>query len=181
MTTKSSDGPVPIGREPVPKPVRHLSAFRGELASPSVAQLLPQVAAVDGTVLRVGARRCDLATARTVRVRTTEPLMDPGYPTEYDAAFLDAQQDAAQPPVILVIQYFGWNLCRPEHLRLLAGIIGERDWKPGDARERAMYAATFLSDLAGRIDRDNQVRSWNFRAGPLADRRESPGEYRQMP
>ena len=83
----------------------------------------------------------------------------------------------AGPPVSLVIMFAGWSLFRAEHLRLLAGILAERDWQPGSAEERARAAVTFLSRTAERIDKDNQSRNWSFRAGPMADRREAPGKY----
>jgi len=92
-----------------------------------------------------------------------------------DADLLEAWPGRAGPPVCLVITFGGWSLFRPEHLRLLAGILAERTWPPGGTEEKARQAVTFLSGTAERIDLDNQSKNWNFRAGPMADRRESPG------
>jgi hypothetical protein len=177
MTAGRPGGPVPIGREQAPELPRKQLLPRGTLVSPSVDRLLPQAATIDGTVLQVGAQRCDLATARAVQVRTVTSAMSWTLRGTCDAMLLEAWQDRAGPPVSLVITLGGWSLFRPEHLRLLAGIIAGRTWPPGGTEEKARQAATFLAGTAERIDRDNQSRNWNFRAGPMADRRESPGKY----
>jgi hypothetical protein len=91
-----------------------------------------------------------------------------------DHDLADIRQDETGAPVSMIIEFRGWSLFRAEHLRLLAGILAERTWRPGGTEEKARQVVTFLSQLAERIDRDNQ---WGFRAGPMADRRESPGQY----
>ena len=40
-----------------------------------LGRLLPQAPAIDGTVLQVGGRRCDLATASVVRVRWVNTVL----------------------------------------------------------------------------------------------------------
>jgi hypothetical protein len=147
--------------------------------SPMAVRLLPQTSAtLDGTVLQAGAQRCDLATATAVKVSTADPQLDwTGRRGEFRATFLQAWQEQAGEPVSVVTTFGGWSLFRPEHLRMLARFLGGRTWPPGITEERARYAVIYLTDLAGRIDRDNESRSWNFRAGPMADRRHAPGQY----
>lgn len=169
-------GPIPIGREREPDPPYRWFP-RDMLVSPSVDRLLPQAATIDGTVLRVGARRCDLATASAVQVRTVNSLMTWTGRGAYDSTLFEAWQDQAGPPVSLVIRVAGWSLFRAEHLRLLAGILADRTWQSGRIKRRAQQAVALLSELAERIDRRNQPVDWSFRAGPMADRRRSPGEY----
>lgn len=182
MTTKHPEpGPLPIGREPEPDLPLYRRVPREMFVPPSVGRLLPQTATIEGTVLRVGARRCDLATASAVRVRTAHSLMTWTAHGTYDSTLLDAWQDQAGPPVSLVVTVPGWNLFRAEHLRLLAGILADRTWQPGRMEKRARQAVALLSRLAESIDRCNQPIDWSFRAGPMADRRRSFGEYTRGP
>lgn len=177
MTTKHPGGRIPIGREREPDPPPYLWFPRDMLVSPSVDRLLPQAATIDGTVLRAGARRCDLATAGAARVRTVNGVMAWTGRGAHDSALFEAWQDQTGPPVSLVITVAGGSLFRAEHLRLLAGILADRAWQPGRTDRRARQAVTFLSELAERLDRRNQPVDWSFRAGPMADRRRSSGEY----
>lgn len=175
MTTRHPGGRIPIGREREPDSPRW---FPRDMVVPlSVDRLLPQAATIDGTVLRVGAQRCDLATVSAVRVRTVSFLMTWIGSGSYTSTLLEAWQDQAGPPVILVITVAGESLFRTEHLRLLAGILADRTWQPGRIDRRARKAIASLSELAGRIERRNQPVDWSFRAGLMADRRKSPGEY----
>jgi len=66
---------------------------------------------------------------------------------------------------------------RPEHLRLLAGILAERTWRPGRTRRRAHRAIALLKERADLIDWLARPIDWSFRAGLMSDRRESPGNY----
>lgn len=95
----------------------------------------------------------------------------------YTSKLLEAWQDQAGPPVIVVITVADRSLFRTEHLRLLAGILAGRTWQPGRIARRARKAIASLSELAGHIERRNEPVDWSFRAGPMADRRKSPGEY----
>ncbi len=112
-----------------------------------------------------------------MRVRTVNSLMTWTGRGACDSTLLEAWQDQAGPPVSLVIRVAGWSLFRAEHLRLLAGILADRTWQPGKIERRARQAVALLSELAERIDRRNQPADRSFRAGPMADRRRSPGEY----
>jgi hypothetical protein len=113
-----------------------------------------------------------------MKVSTADPqLAWTGRRGEFRETFLQAWQEQAGKPVSVVTTFGGCSLFRPEHLRMLARILGGRTWPPGTTEERARYAVTYLADLAGRIDRVSESRSWNFRAGPMADRQQAPGYY----
>src|ERR1700735_2554298 len=143
MTEKRLGGPVPVGREPLPgMPDRW-----GALSDPLPGLILPQVATLDGTILRVGPRRCDLAKVDAVRMRTTLSAMSwIARGGDYSAEFLEVRPDQAGAPIRLVITFHGGSLFPPEHLRFLAEIFAERTWPPGRARRRAHRAIAFLTE-----------------------------------
>lgn len=175
----SPDGPIRIGCESLPDSF----ARWGTPGNPVPDLVIPQYATLDGTVLHVGSRQCDLATASAVRIRTALSPMDFLSNINCKARLLEVQPGQARPPISLVISLHGKSLLRTEHLRLLAAIIAERTWGPGPGRagkntsKDARRAAGFLTWLADLIDRDGQPIDWSFRAGPMSDRRRSPGNY----
>lgn len=174
---KPEDGSVAIGREHFPDLPRSRWFPRSLFISPAADRLLPQVATINGTVLSVGARQCDLATARAVWVRTEYQAILFGKPGDHDYTLLEASPNRMGPSVALVITVGPWSLLLVEHLRLLAGILSKRrTWRPGTTEVKARHAITFLLELADRIEK-GQLRDWSFRAGPMGDRRESPGKY----
>jgi hypothetical protein len=174
MTQKIPGRPVPIGREPVPAALDPWSA----LSDPLPGVVLPQVATLDGTILRVGPRRCDLALVGGVRMRTASSVMSWfARGGEYSAEYLEVHPDRAAPPIRLVITFYAKCLYRPEHLRLLAGILSDRTWQPGRTGRRAQRAIASLKERADLIDWKNRPTDWSFRAGPMSDRRKSPGNY----
>lgn len=174
MIQKRPGGPVQVGREPL----AGMPDRWGAVSDPLPGLVLPQVATLDGTILRVGAQRCDLAIVDSVRIRTALSAMSwIARGGDYSAEFLEVQADHAGPPIWLVITFHGGSLFRPEHLRLLAGILAERTWRPGRARRRARRAIAFLTERADLIDWHRRPTDWSFRAGPMADRRKSPGNY----
>jgi hypothetical protein len=173
MSEKRRSGPVPVGRESAPGLLG-----RGDALDPLPGLVLPQVATIDGTILRVGPRRCDLATVDAVRMRTASSVMSWfTHGGEYSADYLEVRPDQAGSPIRLVITFGGRSLFRPEHLRLVAGILAGRAWQPGRTRKRAQRAVALLNAQADRIDRRNRPIDWSFRAGPLSGHRKSPRNY----
>jgi hypothetical protein len=174
MGEQRRGGPVRVGRESAPG----LLGRDDSLKDPLPGLVLPQVATIDGTILRVGPNRCDLATVDAVRMRTAMSFMSWfNHGGEYSAAYLEVRPDPAGPPIWLVITFGGRSLFRPEHLRLVAGILADRTWRPGRTRKRAQRAVALLNERADLIDRRNRPIDWSFRAGPMSGRRRSPGNY----
>jgi len=140
-----------------------------------VRRLLPDSATLQGTVLSTKNERCDLATAAVVTVRSSH--IKHGFNEYFE--YLEARQERTQsPPVRLLLVAFNWFPVAPEHLRLLAEIIGARPATPGKPdRPSAQWVATYLRDVADRAERRPQPINWSFRAGPMADRRTEPGKY----
>ena len=149
---------MPIGREPGPDWV-----FEHPVNAWLIRRLLPGSATLQGTVLRTENARCDLATAAVVRVRSA--ILTRGGSESF--TYLEARQDRTQPPVRLLLVAFNWFPVTPEHLRVLAGLT--------EARPRGV--AVYLRAVAARAERRDQPIDWSFRAGPMASRRISPGEY----
>lgn len=173
----SPDGPIRIGCESLPDSF----ARWGTPGDPVPDLVIPQFATLDGTVLHVGSRQCDLARASAVRIRTELSTMDFLSSSNYSAKLLEVKPGQAGPPISLVVSLHGKGLVSSEHLRLLAAIIAERTWPPGragkNASKDARRAADFLTELADAIDLHSQPIDWSFRAGPMANRRRSPGNY----
>ena len=160
---------MPIGQGPRPK-----WASRDLVDSWDVRRLLPGSATLQGTVLSTENGRCDLATAAVVTVRSSN--IKHGF-NEY-FKYLEARQERTQsPPVRLLLVAFNWFPVAPEHLRLLAEIIGARPAAPGKPDRQALWVASYLRDIADRAERRAQPIDWSFRAGPMADRRTEPGKY----
>jgi hypothetical protein len=146
---------------------------RGLMASWEFRRLLPDSATLQGTVLSTEKGSCDLATAAVVTVGSSLTTQGSVY-----FRYLEVRQNRTQsPPIRLLLVAFNWFPVAPEHLRLLAEIIGARSVAPGKPDRRFQEVATYLRDIADRAERQAQPTDWSFRAGPMADRRTEPGKY----
>jgi hypothetical protein len=107
-----------------------------------------------GTVLVSPTRRCNLATASAVRIRSEAIPFARGSL----AVYLDAWQDHDGPPVSLLLNSGRRPALAPDELRAIAAALQGRPWAPGRPEQDARDSVTALRGLADVSDRRTRHR-----------------------
>jgi hypothetical protein len=170
---------IPIGRLPEPRWTPRPAWFFPDV---------PQRAWLDGSLLIVDDRQCDLRTAWLIEVAALSGVGQLPQPVSWFKALttfatarkwsctaLRAWQESSDEPVQLVLEIrrespdVRWVLLTEEHLRLLAQIIRSRPEDPGDGSRKALSSLDVYAQFQ-KVRPDGSW-DWSFRAGPQAQNR----------
>ena len=149
---------MPIGGQP--------GAARLMAGGPKIfCSYLPQRAWLEGSVLTVESgqdvRRCDLASAARIAIRSVPPF------TSWSFLVLYAYQEPGSPPVRLVLEGPRWALLTAAQLRALAAVISSR---PGALGGKTRRVVRRLGELAAYVDLRTKPIDWSFRTDPRGQR-----------